>query len=125
MVSLKTSSARSSRPRTTSPQPMNSPASAMGNLLCWGPADSAAQPTSAAERAGDHQLLDLVRSLADGEDLRVAIEAADGVLLDVAVAAVDLHRLLGRAHRQPARLELGLRRGEREVAAGVLEQRRL
>ena len=50
----------------------------------------------AAERPGDHHLLHLVGALADGEDLGVAVEAADGVLLDVAVAAVDLHGLLAR-----------------------------
>src|SRR4051794_27582902 len=47
-----------------------------------------------AELPGDHHLLDLVGALADGEDLRVAVEAADRVLLDVAVAAVDLDGLL-------------------------------
>src|SRR5918992_4338632 len=86
---------------------------------------SRAARNSAAERAGDHHLLDLIGALADGEDLRVAVEAADGVLLDVAVAAVDLHRLLGRAHRQAARLQLRLRRRQAEGAAGVLLARRL
>src|SRR4051794_11110775 len=71
--------------------------------------------TSGPERAGDDHLLHLVRALADGEDLRVPVHAADRVLLDVAVAAVDLHRLLGAADRQPAGLELGLGGGEREV----------
>ena len=73
-----------------------------------------------AERARDHHLLDLVGALADREDLRVAVEAADRVLLDVAVAAVDLHGLLGAAHRQAAGLELRLGGGQREVAPGVL-----
>ena len=50
---------------------------------------------SGPERPRDHHLLHLVGPLADREDLRVAVEAADRVLLDVAVAAVDLHRLLG------------------------------
>src|SRR3712207_3273307 len=101
---------------------------------CAAPVPSAASPTASdarkraalrAKRAGDHHLLDLVGALADGEDLRVAVEAAHRVLLDVAVAAVDLHGLLGRAHRQPARLELGLRGGEREVPPGVLQARGL
>src|SRR3954452_12028746 len=77
------------------------------------------------ERAGDDHLLHLVGALADGQDLRVAVHAAHRVLLDVAVAAVDLHGLLGAAHRQPARLELGLRGGEREVLPGVLQARGL
>src|SRR6185436_21057785 len=62
-----------------------------------------------AERAGDDHLLDLVGALADGEDLRVAVVAAHRVLLDVAVAAVDLDGLLGRANREAAGLELRLR----------------
>src|ERR1700758_4497554 len=61
---------------------------------------------SGSEGAGDHHLLHLVGALADREDLRVAVEPADRVLLDEAVAAVDLHRLLGGAHRKPAALQL-------------------
>src|SRR5260221_3216516 len=80
---------------------------------------------SGAERARDHHLLHLVGALADREDLRVAVEAADGVLLDVAVAAVDLHRLLRAAHRQPAGLELRLGGRQREVASRVLLPRGL
>ena len=53
--------------------------------------------TSGAQSAGDDHLLDLVGALADRQDLRVAVEPADRVLLDVAVAAVDLNRLLGGA----------------------------
>src|SRR5439155_7650158 len=73
-----------------------------------------------AERARDHHLLDLVGALADREDLGVAVEAAHGILLDVPVAAVDLHRLLGAAHGQAPRLELGLGGREGEVVLGVL-----
>src|SRR5688500_3044686 len=80
---------------------------------------------SGAESAGAHHLLHLVRALADGEDLRVPVHAADRILLDVAVAAVDLHGLLGAAHREAAGLELGLGGGQREVAAGVLQPRGL
>jgi ABC-type sugar transport system ATPase subunit len=80
---------------------------------------------SGAERAGDDHLLDLVGALADGEDLGVAVEAAHRVFLDVAIPAVDLHRLLGRAHGQAPGLELGLRRGEGEVASEILLARRL
>src|SRR5581483_2416734 len=73
-----------------------------------------------AELAGDHHLLDLVGPLADREDLGVAIEAAHGVLLDVAVAAVYLDGLVTGAHGQAARLQLRLGRGQREVLAAVL-----
>ena len=55
-----------------------------------------------AERPRDHEALDLVGALADREDLRVAVEAADGVLLDVAVAAVDLDGLVGGLERRRA-----------------------
>ena len=77
------------------------------------------------ERARDHHLLNLVGALADGEDLGVTVEAADRVLLDVAVATVDLHRFLGAADGEPTCLQLGLRCGEGEVLAGVLLDRRL
>src|SRR5690242_3677965 len=76
---------------------------------------------SRPERPRDHQLLHLVGALADGEDLRVAVEAAHRVLLDVAVAAVDLHGFLRAAHREPPRLELRLRGGEAERAPLVLQ----
>ena len=73
---------------------------------------------------GDHHLLHLVGALADREDLRVAVEAADRILLDVPVAAVDLHRLLGRPHREPAADQLCLRGRKREQLAPVLLHRR-
>src|SRR5579884_2766776 len=79
-----------------------------------------APPRSGPERPRDHHLLHLVGALADGQDLGVAVEAAHGVLLDEAVATVDLHGLLGRAHGQPPGLELGLGGGERELTLGVL-----
>ena len=77
------------------------------------------------ERAGDHEPLDLVGSLADREDLRVPVEPADRVLLDVAVAAVDLHRLVGGPQRDETRLELRLGRREGERTARVLQPRGL
>ena len=45
------------------------------------------------EAPRDHELLDLVRPLAEDEQRRVAVEPLDDVLLRVAVAAVDAHRL--------------------------------
>src|SRR5438874_10654202 len=78
-----------------------------------------------AELPGDHHLLDLVGPLADREDLCVSVEAADRVLLDVAVAAVDLDRLLARAHGEPAGLQLCLSGREREALATVLLDRGL
>src|SRR3954471_19906102 len=81
--------------------------------------------SSGAERARYDHLLYLIRPLADREDLRVAVEAADRVLLDVAVAAMDLHRLVGRLDGQPSGLQLRLRRHEAEVAPLILEPCRL
>src|SRR3954471_14657522 len=81
--------------------------------------------SSGAERARYDHLLNLIRPLADREDLRVAVEATDRVLLDVAVAAVDLHRLVGCLHCQSPRLQLRLRRDEAEVAPLVLQPSRL
>ena len=46
------------------------------------------------EMAGDHHALDFVRALADLQDLLVAVEPRDRGLLDEAVAAVDLQRLV-------------------------------
>src|SRR5579875_1163964 len=76
---------------------------------------------SRPEAPRDDHLLDLVGALADGEDLRVAVEAADRVLLDVPVAAVDLDRLLGRADGEPAGLQLRLGGGQPEWPALVLQ----
>src|SRR5439155_2374793 len=47
--------------------------------------------------ARDHQLLDLAGAFVDPEQPNVAIEALDGVVADVAGAAVDLHRTIGDA----------------------------
>src|SRR3984957_21144852 len=61
----------------------------------------------AAELAGDHETLDLVGALADLKDLRVAVEAGDVAVEQVAGAAEDLHRLADHARRHLAGLQLG------------------
>src|SRR3954453_13262051 len=81
--------------------------------------------SSGAERARYDHLLYLIRPLFDGADLRVPVEAAHRVLLDVSVAAVDLHGLVGRLHSEPAGLQLRLCGDELVVAALVLEPRGL
>ena len=48
---------------------------------------------------GLHQLVDLARAFVDHRALAVAVEAADRVFVGVAVGAVDLHRVAGRALR--------------------------
>ena len=77
----------------------------------------------AAQHACDHHLLYLVRALPDRQDLRVAVEAADRILLDVPVAAVDLHRLLGGPDRKPTADQLRLGGGERVPLAPILLHR--
>ena len=71
---------------------------------------------------GLHQLVDLARALVDHRALAVAVEAADRILVGVAVGAVDLHGVaggaLGRDGREPLR-QAGLAR----VAAAVVLQR--
>ena len=62
---------------------------------------------SAAQGAGDDQVLDLVGALADLEHLGVAVEAGHRRLEHVAEAAVDLDRLRRRPGRHPAGLQLG------------------
>ena len=63
----------------------------------------------------DHQPLDLAGALADLGQLGVAQVALDLVLLDVAVAAVDLDRVVGGALGDLGGEQLGLRRRQREV----------
>ena len=55
----------------------------------------------------DHLALDLVGALVDLGDLRVAHHLLDRVLLHVAVAAEDLHRVRGDAHRRVGGEHLG------------------
>src|SRR5580700_3520228 len=47
----------------------------------------------------DHQALDLAGAFANGAQLDVAIELFDRIVLGETVTAVDLHRLVGGAHR--------------------------
>src|SRR5688572_31684153 len=65
--------------------------------------------------AGDHEPLDLLRALVDLCDLRVAHEALDGVLLDIAVPAEDLYGIRRHGHRHVTALELRHRRRLREL----------
>src|SRR6185369_2626850 len=64
-------------------------------------------PAQAQELAGDDQALDLARALADRAQLRVPKVALHRVVLDVAVAPVDLHRLHGHLDGGLAGVELG------------------
>src|SRR3954452_5090481 len=72
-----------------------------------------------------HHALNLIRSLADLQDLLVAVQARDGVLVHETVAAVDLEAPVCGAVRELAGEELRHRGGATEVAPLVLLPRRL
>ena len=65
------------------------------------------------------------RAFADRQDLGVSVEAADGVFLYEAVAAVDLDRLLGGPDCQATGDQFCLGGGEGEVLPAVLFDRGL
>src|SRR5688572_17951010 len=62
--------------------------------------------------AGDDEALNLARPLADRGELDVAEVLLRGVILHEPVAAVDLHAILGGAHGNLARVQLGHRSEE-------------
>src|SRR5262245_30691873 len=62
------------------------------------------------QMTGDDELLDLRRALVDLRDLGVAEVSLDLVLLDEAVAAVDLHRVRGHPHGGVRGKQFGHRR---------------
>src|SRR5688500_616562 len=74
---------------------------------------------------GDHEPLDLRGSLVDLEQLRVAHQLLDRVLLHVAVAAEDLDGVGRHLHRRVGREALGERRLERRALALVVQPRGL
>src|SRR5580658_9219243 len=59
------------------------------------------------ELACDDQALDLAGAFAYSAELDVAIELFDRIILGETVAAVDLHRLVGGAHRDLRSKQLG------------------
>src|SRR5579862_9825099 len=77
-----------------------------------------------AEMPRDDHPLHLVRTLADLEDLLVAVEPRDRELLHEAVATVDLEGGVDDSVREDPREELRLCGGERVIAALILEPRR-
>ncbi len=71
----------------------------------------------AGHRAADDQLLDLRGALVERRDAHVAEALLDGMVVDVARAAVDLDRGVRALHRRLGGVELG-DRGLRRVRAG-------
>src|SRR5436305_12159134 len=69
---------------------------------------------------GDHEALDLRGALVDLEELRVAHQLLDRVLLRVAVAAEHLHRVRRHLHRRVGGEALCERRVECRLAAVAL-----
>src|SRR5258708_5906518 len=73
--------------------------------------------------AGDDDLLDLAGTFVDPEQPDIPVEALDGIIGDIAGAAMDLHRALGHAADHLAGEELaaggegGGRRGGRSPPA--------
>src|SRR5881227_1588950 len=88
-------------------------------------ASSTTSPDRESQLAADDEPLDLARALADLEDLRVAVEAADRRLVDETRAAEDLRRVASGVDRGFGRVELRHRRGLLERSPAVLEPRRL
>src|SRR5579862_6782113 len=80
--------------------------------------------SAAKQLPRDHHALDLVRALADLAQLAVTQRALDGKLARVAVAAVDLHRAIARAHAGLRRPQLGHRRLARGALPLILHPRR-
>src|SRR5271170_5131784 len=73
--------------------------------------------------ARDYHALNLAGSLADGAELYIAIVLLRRIVLDKAVAAVQLHRLIADAHRHFARVEFRHRRLASHTLARVFEHR--
>ena len=74
--------------------------------------------------AADQLAVDLVGAFPDLRDLGVAHQALDPVLLDVAVAAMQLHRLGRDAHRQIGGAQLQHRRLDTDIALPGIDQPR-
>src|SRR5690606_13800406 len=82
---------------------------AVSRMAIWSSFSSKfmARPSGTKQGGRDHDALDLARPLVDLRDPRVPIIAFDVVLLRVAVAAVDLDRLVGDPMAHLGGVELG------------------
>ena len=76
------------------------PASTRKQLRASGRSSRLRRRARQEDLARDHEALDLRGALVDLEQLRVAHQLLDRVLLDVAVAAEDLHGVGGDLHRR-------------------------
>src|SRR3954469_13586083 len=87
---------------TTAVRPMHSATAAAKRMRLE---EGTRGPASAPHRAGDDHALDLVGALVDLRDLGVAHHPLDRVVVDVPVAAEDLHGVDGHRHRRVRREE--------------------
>src|SRR5579859_6344581 len=62
---------------------------------------------SSQQFPGDNHPLDFAGTLANGKQLNVSVILLHRIILDKAVASVDLHRLVGNSHRQFGSKKLG------------------
>src|SRR5918999_3243679 len=104
--------ARTSVSASTRPIPRDPPVTSATR-----PERSISSATREKYLARDHQSLNLRRSLVDLEQLRIAHELFDRVLLDVPVAAEDLHRVGGHLHGRVGGEALREPRVQRRAAA--------
>src|SRR5687767_4933924 len=104
--------ARASASASARPRPREAPVTSATR-----PLRSISSATRQEYFFGDHEALDLRRAFVDLEQLRVAHQLLDGVLLHIAVAAEDLHGVRGHLHRRVSREPLGERRLERRALA--------
>src|SRR5690242_15417009 len=118
-----TTMARISAPHaTTAPRRTATVRSLMGRL---GPVAASLDRDAVLEqRARDDEALDFARAFVDLHDARVAVIALDRILLHVAVAAVDLDRLVRDPGRGLGRVQLGHRRRAAERLIRVAHPRR-
>src|SRR5919201_4528638 len=98
-------------------------------VICASTGRAAASAMTAAaleaQVARNNHALDFVRSLTDLEDLLITVQTRDGRLLHEPVPAVDLERVVDDPVRELAGEELRHRRLLSELAALVLQPRRL
>src|SRR5690349_1052568 len=68
--------------------------------------------------------VDLVRAFPDLRDLRIAHEPLDTIVLAIAIAAVELHRIRRNAHREIRSAQLEHGRFDGEIGRAAVDQRR-
>src|SRR5579863_9134524 len=84
-------------------------------------ADSSMGMLALEQLARDHHALYFASALADGAQFHVAVKLFDWIILDEPVAAVNLHGLIGGAHRSLGGVELGHGRFLVDVSALILQ----